>query len=93
MYLTPCLDPSDILHIWIGYSFEYAPLVLKCCYCNVFDHVYLEFLKCLIFVFDSETINKVINPVLNDSSNTWESRLIINNNNTWIVDSSNQLEH
>ena len=22
MYLTPCLDPSDILHIWIGYSFE-----------------------------------------------------------------------
>ena len=31
--------------------------------------------------------------MLNDSSNTWESRLIINNNNTWIVDSSNQLEH
>ena len=25
MYLTPYLDPSDILHIWIGYSFEYAP--------------------------------------------------------------------
>ena len=30
---------------WIGYSFEYAPLVLKCCYCNVFDHVYLKFVN------------------------------------------------
>ena len=45
MYLTTCLDPSDILHIWIGYSFEYAPLVLKCCYCNVFDDVYLKFVN------------------------------------------------
>ena len=61
--------------IWYT-TLEYAPLVLKCCYCNVFDHVYLKF-----------------NPALNDSSNTWERRLIINNNNTWIVDSSNQLEH
>ena len=34
-------------HVWthlIYYSFEYAPLVLKC-YCNVFDHVYLKFLN------------------------------------------------
>ena len=34
-----------------------------------------------------------INPVLNGSFNTWECHLIINNNNIWIVDSSNQLEH
>ena len=33
-----------------------------------------------------------INPVLNDPFNAWESRLI-NNNNTSIVDNSNQLEH
>ena len=26
-------------------TLEYAPLVLKCCYCNVFDHVYLKFLN------------------------------------------------
>ena len=32
------------------------PLVLKCCYCNVFDHVYLKFVN-VSFVFDSETIN------------------------------------
>ena len=26
-------------------TLEYAPLVLKCCYCNVFDHVYLKFVN------------------------------------------------
>ena len=51
MYLTPCLVPSDILHILIGYSFEYAPLVLECCYCNVFDHVYLKFLNASYLYF------------------------------------------
>ena len=47
----------------IYYIFELDTL-LKCCYCNVFDHVYLTFkinrtfeiIKCIIFVFDSETI-------------------------------------
>ena len=61
MYLTPCL----IYYIFELDTLEYDLLDLKCCYCNVFDHVYLtykinrghfEILKCIIFVFDSETI-------------------------------------
>ena len=87
MYLTPCLDPSDILLFWICPP-GFEVLLLWCIWSYVF-----EIFKCLLFVFDSETINSIINPALNDPSNTLESRLIINNNNTWIVDSSNQLEH
>ena len=37
MYFDPMSGP-----IWYT-TLEYAPLVLKCCYCNVFDHVYLKF--------------------------------------------------
>ena len=75
MHFTPCL----IYCIFELNTHEYDPLDLKCCYCNVFDQMCLTFkinrafdiLKCIIFVFDSETIP------------TEESHLINNNNNTW----------
>ena len=37
--LPKCLDTLNWILFWI------CPLVLKCCYCNVFDHVYLKFLN------------------------------------------------
>ena len=43
-----------------------------------------DFLKYILFVFDSDTITYIINPALNTTFNTWESQVsvVINNNNT-----------